>query len=186
MKLAPILTLASLLVASVAEAQSSEGEGVCLLGACEGGQTEAPAEPRPEPLPPEGRYETVSHTPLVIAGAATFGASWIATVVLASASVGLEDPTVGADGVARSRDVGATVGGSLVPVVGPVILRTIGAAPRDETVDDVLVVLMGAQAMGLLATFLGATLDSRVELPATAVVPAVTPNGASVVAVGRF
>jgi hypothetical protein len=187
MKLASTLAAAVFLASPVAAAQSSgdSDDGLCLLGACAGEAEESPT-PRPEPIPPEGRYETTTYLPLTVAGACTFGAAWIATIALASASVAAEEPTVGADGQERRRDVGATVAGSFVPVAGPVVLRSTGGEPRDETIDNVLVVLMGVQAIGLLATFLGATIDSRVEIPATAVVPTVTPNGAGVVAVGRF
>lgn len=195
MKLASTTALAVWLAASSAAAQPCEAdadcdEGACVDGACAPAPTPSP-EPRAEVDPSGVRVETRSYLPLTVAGACTFGAAWIATIALASAAVATESPSIGLDGQPRERDIGPTVGGAFVPVVGPVVLRAEGAEPRDDTVNAVLVVLMGAQAMGLLATFLGATIESRVELPAAAVLPTVTqaPDGSlggGLFAVGRF
>jgi hypothetical protein len=159
-------------------------EGVCREGVC---ALELPPAPKRETVPPSGmRHETQDYLPLTIAGVATFGAAWIATAALVGASVAQEDPVALPDGTTRDKDVGAAVGVSLIPVAGPILLRSEGLGPADDGVDAVLVVLSAVQAMGLMATVLGLTIESRVEVPHTAIVPTVTPHGAGAVAVGRF
>lgn len=189
----PISTCAALAVlfaAPLAAAQPCESdddceEGACVTGACTTPEAAPTGEPPPEPprarepVPASGvRYETESYLPLTVAGACTFGAAWIATVVLSSVAVSQEEP---------KRDVGPTVAAALVPVAGPIILRSEGSEPKDDAVSTTLVVLAAAQGMGLLATFLGLTIESRVEVPVSAaVLPMVTPEGAGVFAVGSF
>lgn len=105
-----------------------------------------------------------------VAGLATFGASWIGTIIVAAAT----DPP----------DKGLAVGHAAVPVGGPFLSLAEGSHAED--IQGVLAGLGALQGAGVAAALLGFTLESKVEVGGTAawVTPAVAPAGIGVT--GRF
>jgi hypothetical protein len=90
--------------------------------------------------------QTRTYVPLGITGVALFGAGWITTVIVAAAG--------------EVDDRGQAVGHGIIPVLGPFLLLSQGSGP-DEL--EGLVVATGAmQAVGVIAGFLGFTLESKV------------------------
>jgi hypothetical protein len=90
--------------------------------------------------------QTRTYVPLGITGVALFGAGWITTVIVAAAG--------------DVDDRGQAVGHGIIPLLGPFLLLSQGSGP-DEL--EGLVVATGAmQAVGVIAGFLGFTLESKV------------------------
>ncbi len=107
--------------------------------------------------------ETQDYVWLGIAGLATFGASFIGTIVLAAAT---EPP-----------QKGVAVGHAAVPVGGPFL--SLAESSHAPDVEGVLAVLGLFQGLGLGAAFLGFTLESKVVVGGQTawITPAVTPAG---------
>jgi hypothetical protein len=116
----------------------------------------------PAPPPEDNELTTFDYVPLGIAGLATFGATWLGSIVVALA--------------ADSPNKGRAIGHSVVPVVGPFI--SIAERSHADGIEGLLTGLGVLQGVGVGATLLGFTLESKVEVnrPSTAyVVPMIGP-----------
>lgn len=140
------------------------------------GAEDAAEQPLPEPAPPApvpvGGVDTEvrNYVWVGIAGLATFGASWIATIIVAAAT--------------ESPDKGLAIGHNVVPVAGPFISLAEGSHAED--IQGVLAGLGALQGAGVAAALLGFTLESRIAVGETEawVTPMVAPGGLGVT--GRF
>lgn len=103
-------------------------------------QTDAP------PATPTSGVETQDYVPFGIAGLVTFGASWIGTIVIAATT--------------ESGQKKRATGHAAVPVGGPFIM--LAERSHVDDVEGVLIGLGALQGVGLGATLLGFTLESRV------------------------
>jgi hypothetical protein len=127
-------------------------------GAQESGDDASP-QAKPEPTEPAKKAPkkaaepsaeepgTRTYLPLAFTGIALFGASWIGTIITAAAA----DPVA---------DRGQAVGHAVVPIAGPFLLFMQGSGPQH--LEGLIIAFGAAQGLGLLGTFLGLTLESKV------------------------
>lgn len=126
----------------------------------------AASEPPPKGNPEAGPVETRDYVPIGIGGLATFGASWIATIVLGATT--------------NSGDKKLAAGHAVVPVGGPFIM--LAERSHADDLEGVLAGLGVLQGLGLGAAFLGFTLESKVAVSEDGayVEPHVLPGGVGI------
>jgi hypothetical protein len=123
---------------------------VCSLFTASAAAEDKPLKPHWTVDVPKGQHvEERSYDELAIAGAAVFGASWIATIAMTAATV--------------KEHRGQAVGHSVVPVAGPFI--ELSQSYNTRAIAPILVITGGGEALGLLGLFVGVTIDSRVLVP---------------------
>jgi hypothetical protein len=146
----------SFVAAGGAEAQEALAEGSTPT-------TETPSAPMGDGVPAGSVIETRDYVPVGIAGLATFGASWVATIVLGATT--------------NSGDKKKAAGHAIVPVGGPFIMLAEGSHAED--LEGVLAGLGVLQGLGLGAALLGFTLESKVIVDRSGafVAPVVGPAG---------
>lgn len=167
--LATASTFAGLTFTGSAAAEDCAGDGdcgegqTCSEGVCQKRFGQEEMTERLEVSPElADRYvlETRSYPILFYVGAPLFGAAWIGTAVAAALT-------------AKEGKTAAAAGAGAVPLAGPVLLHE---KDQLEPTGEALVIVLGAlQGVGLIASFVGLTMESEVLTPIGEVGLVVTP-----------